>query len=107
MFKIKCCWNLWEYDLKKTVEKVDTRCSNCGKETMIYGDILNTTYQEIITTFVLNKMLHHVGMLWIIENHEELKYDMDILNSYWLTGVPWYNTSICKILHGICFRGLL
>ena len=45
---------------------------------MIDVDILDTTYQEIITTFVLNKILHHVGVLWIIENHVELKYDMDI-----------------------------
>ena len=61
---------------------------------MIYVDLLETYYQEIITTFVLNKMLHHVGMIWIIENHEDLKYDMEIQNSYYITGGPWYNTSI-------------
>ena len=41
-------------------------------------DVLDTTYWEIITTFVLNTMLHNVGMLCIIENQEELKYDMGI-----------------------------
>ena len=61
-------------------------------------DILYTTYQEIITNFALNRMLHHVGMLWIIEYHEELKYDMDIQNSDWSTGGTWYNTSICNEL---------
>ena len=44
---------------------------------MIYVDIMNTAYQYIITTFVLNKMLQHVGMLWIIENNEQLQYDME------------------------------
>ena len=44
---------------------------------MIDVDNLNTTHQDIITTFVLNTMLHHVGMLWIIETHEYLQYDMD------------------------------
>ena len=44
---------------------------------MIDVDNLNTTYQDIITTFVLNTILHHVSMLWIIETHEQLKYDMD------------------------------
>ena len=29
---------------------------------------------------------------------------MDILNSYWLTGGPWYNTSICKKLYGKLFE---
>ena len=78
MFKIKCWWNQMEDDLKQKVERVAIRCSNCGKETMIYVDFWDTTYQEIITTFLLNTMLLHVGMIWIIENHEELKYDMDI-----------------------------
>ena len=55
---------------------------------MIYLDILETDYQEIITTFALNTMLHHVGMICIIENHEDLKYDMEIQNSDWMTGVP-------------------
>ena len=49
---------------------------------MIDVENLNTTYQDIITTFSLNKMLHHVGMLWIIENLEQLKCDMDIKNPY-------------------------
>ena len=55
---------------------------------MIYVDLLETNYQEIITTFLFNTMLHHVGMIWIIENHEGLKYDMDIQSSDWLTGGP-------------------
>ena len=52
-------------------------------------------------------MLHHVGMIWIIGNNEDLKYDMDVLNSDWLTGVPWYNTFICKKLHGKLFEGFI
>ena len=52
-------------------------------------------------------MLHHVGMLWIIENNEELKYYMDIKNSDWLTDGPWYNTYICNKLHGKLFEGFI
>ena len=74
---------------------------------MIDVDILDTTYKEIITTFLLNTMLHHVHMLWIIENNEELKYDMDIQNSDWLTGGTWYNTFICKKLHAKLFEGFI
>ena len=44
-------------------------------------DNLNTTYKDIITTFVLNTMIHHVGMLWIIVTHEQLQYDMYNHNS--------------------------
>ena len=107
MFKIKCWRNPREYDLKQTVVKVAIRCINDGKETMIDVENLNTTYQDIFTNFVLNTMLHHVGMLWILENHEQLKDDTDIQNLYWLTGGTRYNTSIHKKLHGNCLRYLL
>ena len=52
-------------------------------------------------------MLHHVGMIWIIENHEDLKYDMELQNSDWMTGGPWYNTYICKKLDGKVFEGFI
>ena len=43
-------------------------------------------------------------MLWIVEKNEQLKYDMDIKKSDWLICGPWYNTSICKKLHGKLFE---
>ena len=49
----------------------------------------------------------HDSMIWIIENHEDLKYDMEIQNSDWMTGGPWYNTSICKKLHGKLFEAFI
>ena len=107
MFKIKCWGNPREYYQNKIVETFDIRCSYCGKETMIDVDILDITYQEIITTFVLNTMLHCVGMLWIIESHEELKYDMDIQNPDQLTGGPWYNTYICGKFNEKLFEGFI
>ena len=78
MFKIKCWWNPREYEIKQTVVKIDIRYGNFVKEKMIDVDNINTTYQNIITNFVLNTILHHIGMLRIIENCEQLKYDMDI-----------------------------
>ena len=57
---------------------------------------MNTNYKDIITSFVLNTVLHHVSMSWIIETHEQLKYDMDKHNTNWMTGGTWYNTYICK-----------
>ena len=56
---------------------------------------MNTSYKDIITSFVFNTVLHHVGMSWIIETHEQLKYDMGKHDPYWITCGPWYNTSIC------------
>ena len=67
MFNIKCWYSPGEDGIKKTGIKFYIRCSDRAKETMIDVDILDTTYQYIITTCVLNTMLHHVVMLWIIE----------------------------------------
>ena len=74
---------------------------------MIDVDFLETDYQETITTFVLNTMLQHVGMIWVIEYQEYLKDDTDIQNSDWMTGGTWYNTSICKKLYGKLFEGFI
>ena len=65
MFKISCWYNLGEDD-QNTVGYIAIRCDDCGKETKISMDQMNTTYQDIITLFVLDKMLHHVGMLCMI-----------------------------------------
>ena len=46
------------------VEAIATRCINCKKETGLY--LGNSTLEENITKFVLNEILHYVGMSWII-----------------------------------------
>ena len=63
-------------------------------------------YKDIITKYVLNRMLHHVGMSWIIETNQQLEYDIGKHNLDWITGGPWYNTSICTKLHGILFKNI-
>ena len=73
---------------------------------MIDLGLLETDYQEIITNFLLNTMLHHIVMIWIID-HEDLKYDMKIQNSDRVTDGPWYNTYICNRLHGKLFEGFI
>ena len=53
---------------------------------------MNSNYNDIITSFVLNTVLHHIGMSWIIETHEQLKYYMEKQNPDRITDGPWYNT---------------
>ena len=47
---------------------------------------MNTNYKDLIISFVLNMVLHHVGMSWIIETHEQLKYDIDKHNPNLMVG---------------------
>ena len=45
---------------------------------MIYLDILETHYQEIIASFEFNKIIPHVVMICMIENHKDLKYYIEL-----------------------------
>ena len=64
-----------------------------------------STFEEIIPKFVINAILHHVGISWIISSSNEVKYEIDKNDhQYWLNRVPWYNTDICPRLHGSLFE---
>ena len=52
-------------------EKLDVisiRCINYKIETGLY--LKNTTFDDLITNSVLNTILHHVGMSWILIYNE-------------------------------------
>ena len=66
-------------------------------------DNMNTKYKGIITLFVLNKVLQHVGMSWKIKTNKHLEYDMGKHNLDWIKGVTLYNTYFSKKLHGKVF----
>ena len=58
-------------------------------------------FDDVITKFLLNEILHHVGMSQIISSNLEMEYEMNETNhQYWLNKGSWYNTSICSKLHG-------
>ena len=67
----------------------------------------NNNYKDIFTKLVLNTMVHHVGMSWIIETYQQLEYDVDKNNPYRITGGPCYNTSICKKYMERCLKNIL
>ena len=59
----------------------------------------------MITKFVLNAILHHVGMSWIIRFNKEMKYEINENNHQdWLNKGPLYNTYICLKLHVSMFE---
>ena len=72
------------------------KCINCKRETALDPETsFNWVYDEIVTKFVLNEMLNHVGMSWIISSNREMEYEMNKTNHQdWLNKVPCYNTSI-------------
>ena len=83
------------------------RCINCGKETGLYMDNMNTNYKNITTSFVFNTLLHHICISKIIETLEQLKSDIYNHNQDSIIGGPWYNTSLCKKKEKQCLKNLL
>ena len=55
-------WYNKEPDDKHDVKIIAIRCSNRGKETGLSINNMNTNYKYIITSFLLNTLLQHVGM---------------------------------------------
>ena len=61
MFEI--CLRVGDVDL----DSVSLMCINCKRETGLKSKSgFEEFYGKIITPFVMNAMLHHVGMSWII-----------------------------------------
>ena len=100
MFQIRCWYNKVHND-KNKLENIDLRCDNCVKETVLSMKNMDKNYKDIITLFVLNTVLHHAGMSWIIKKQTfGIWYEK---NPYWMTGGPGYNISICKKFYGKLF----
>ena len=88
------------------LDVVSLRSINCIIETGLF--LKNNRFDEMITKFVLNAILHHVGMSWIISSNKEMKYEMDEnIHQDWLNKGPWYNTSICLKFHGSRFEDFI
>ena len=49
-------------------------------------------------------MFQHVGLLWIIKNNIQLKFEIDVQVNQCLDKGPWYNTTICTTLNGQIFE---
>ena len=55
----------------KELDVLSINCINCKRETSLDSENnFSWVYDEIVTTFVLNAMLHHVGMSWIISSDQ-------------------------------------
>ena len=51
------------------LDVISIGCINCKIETGLY--LKNTTFDEMITKFVLNSLSHHVGISWIIRSQKK------------------------------------
>ena len=76
------------------LDTVSLKCINCQKETGLNAETgFKDFYDEFITQFVLNAMLHHVGMSWIISSKKEMDYDnfTNCKKLEWFDTGPWHN----------------
>ena len=72
------------------LDVVSIKCINCKRETGLFLKINSLVFDDIIIKFVLNAILHHVGMSWIFSSSKEMKYEMDKNNlKDWLNKGPW------------------
>ena len=57
---------------------------------------------------MLNAILHHVGISWIICSNNEILYEIKENNhTDWSNTGPWYNIAICSKSHRNIFEDYL
>ena len=87
------------------VEAIDIQCRNFHRNTGLYLE--DKTVEEIITPFVFNSVLHHVGLSWIFSSNKRVKYEIEENNHDRLNKGPWYNTAIFSKLRGTMFEDFI
>ena len=95
---------------EKYLDTLYLKCIYCKRETCLDLETTFTwVYDEIIAKFVLNAMLHHVDMSWIISSNQEMEYEMNTKNNHldWSNKGLWYNKNICSKLHGIKLKDFI
>ena len=70
------------------VDEVSLMCINCKISTGLKPKFGKEFYDKMITPFVMNSMLHHVGMQWMIISKEGMYYD-NFTNS---NNLGWFET---------------
>ena len=65
---------------KYKLDFIAIRCINCKRETGSF--LITSNFEEMITKFVLNAILHHVGISWIISSNDEMKFEMEENNFF-------------------------
>ena len=103
---------MFEIRLSFGDEDLDTlsrKFINCRREIGLNSETSFTwVYDEIVTKFVLNTMLHQVGMSWIISSNREIEYEINTERNHldWLNKGPWYSRNISSKLNGSRFEYL-
>ena len=88
------------------MDVIDIKCSNFNKDTGLHTK--NAIIEEMITKLVLNAILHHVSMSWIICSNNEMLYKTEENNHPdWFNKYPWYKTAICSKFHGKLFEDFI
>ena len=67
----------------KYLDTVSSKWINFKRETVLDPETSFTwVYDEIITKFVLNAMLYHVVMSWIISSNQEIEYEINTRSNH-------------------------
>ena len=101
MFQIRL-FHFKHNDEENVVQTIAIKCINCDRITGLFLKV--KTVKEMITKFVLNTVLQHVSLSWIISSNNKMKYDIkENHHPDWLNKGPQYNKAICSKYNGTLF----
>ena len=64
----------------------------------MYYKLHNEGLNEVLDNFVLHVLLWHVGLSWVDNNNNSLKFKIEQHLAKWIQICLWYNTIICSQL---------
>ena len=59
---------------------------------------------KVVTFFVKDAVLQHVGIQWLTESKYQVKFNIEENFPNWIQNKTWYNTRICSHLSGSYFE---
>ena len=81
------------YDKNTEPDMIGIKCNNCDKTTAL--NLHNEQLNKVITNFILHVLIHHVGLLFIINKNKHLRFDIDQHCGKCMKNGPWYNKMTC------------
>ena len=87
---------------KDGVIEVSIHYNHCNKT--VTCEFSETVTIEILTVFIKAVVFHHVGLSRMILTKEKYEFSFKEIFIEWCTGVPRFNETNCRNLHGPIFE---
>ena len=106
LLKVLCIFkiSIW-YDKYNVRYALGIKFINYNK--IVGYELEDQTLKEVINVFVTDVVFQHVGISWIIESNEKLRFNFERLCTNQILNWLYYNTAVIHVIKVHCLRIIL